>query len=32
MGTVADWAAAHYPATDGSLPDPRPQIRPVMRQ
>lgn len=32
MATVADWAAAGYPATDGSLPDPRPQIRPVMRQ
>ena len=32
MDTVAGWEAAGYPATDGELPDPRPQLRPMMRQ
>ena len=32
MGTVDQWAAAGYPAMSGNVPDPRPQLRPVMRQ
>lgn len=30
--TVDGWAAAGWPATSGNVPDPRPQLRPVMRQ
>lgn len=30
--TVTEWAHQGYPATDGNLPDPRPQLRPLLRQ
>lgn len=32
VGTIDSWASAGWPATSGNVPDPRPQLRPVMRQ